>query len=156
MKIQQNMLFVIAASMIVSLTGLGTAPSVNAVTTKNACHQDVAKTLYSRKSFYRGGSRLTTASLAVYKTSRTKGEYCIVAYSWSGSYIKGVESTKHTRSSTSASWKPLTSTRKTLRTTYYSFSTNQTSRLKGVSYGFIADNERGDRYYAFTPILTYR
>ncbi len=149
-------LFLCAFMLALAVGSAPMAPVAQAATAPSACSDKVAKTLYVRRSFTAGKKKLSTASVAIYRVNGSKTDYCIVAYAWSGSRINYVEITQRARASTKSSWKYVSSKDYAKNSTYLAYSTSQTSKLRGVSYGFGALNSDGTQYYAFTPILTRR
>lgn len=152
--ILRQLVFVFVLALSVVFVPLSSV--AHAATSPSACSDKVAKTLYSRQAFRVGSQTLLTASLAVYRVNGSKTDYCIVAYAWSGSRINYVEIIKRARATTKSAWKYASSTDRSVNTTYMEYSTSQTSKLRGVSYGFGARNSDGTQYYAFTPVLTHR
>lgn len=149
-------LFLCAFMLALAVGSLPTAPVAQATTSPSACNDKVAKTLYTRRSFTVGNKKLSTASVAVYRVNGNKTDYCIVAYAWSGSRINYVEIVQRARATTKSSWKYVSSKDYAKNSTYLEYSTSQSSKLRGVSYGFGVRDSDGTQYYAFTPILTRR
>ena len=146
---------ILLAGGSLAMSALASAP-VGAIESSSVCSDSISQSLYKTKYFYRGSKKLNTAQLKVYKVKGNSGEYCVTAFSWSGSVLKGVEISKYKRSTTTSQWSSTGYKDTNYSKSYVTYHTVQTSKLKGVSYGFVADDSNGTRYYAFSPILTKR
>lgn len=154
MKLVTRYLFVFVLALNLAIIP---APATHATTAPSACSDKVAKTLYKRTPFMVGSSKLSTANLEIYRVNGSKTDYCVVAYAWSGSRINYLEIVHHARATTKSKWHNVSSKDYEKNTTYLEYATAQTSKLRGISYGFGALSSDGKtQYYAFTPILTHR
>jgi len=128
--------------------------NVSASQLPGACDSSVSKKLYKTRYFYDSNkNKLSGASLKVYRTLRSKAEYCVVAHTPSTTSLSLSLKCKTVRKSTTAKWPKSADCVTTVLSNTYKYSTAVKSSSKKVGYQVIV---AAGSYTASTPMLTKR
>ena len=128
--------------------------NVSASQMPGACDSSVSKKLYKTRYFYDANkNKLSGASLKVYRTLRSKGEYCVVARTPSTTSLSLSLKCKTVRKSATAKWPTSADCVTTVLSNTFKYSTFVKSSSKKVGYQVIVG---AGSYTAKTPMLTQR
>ena len=130
------------------------AQNVSASQMPGACDSSVSKKLYKTRYFYDANkNKLSGASLKVYRTLRSKGEYCVVAKTPSTTSLSLSLKCKTVRKTATSKWPKSADCVTTVLSNTYKYSTFVKSSSKKVGYQIIV---AAGSYSAKTPMLTKR
>ena len=130
------------------------AQNVSASQMPGACDSSVSKKLYKTRYFYDSNkNKLSGASLKVYRTLRSKGEYCVVAHTPSTNSLSLSLKCKTVRKSATSKWPKSADCVTTVLSNTFTYSKAVKSNSKKVGYQVIVV---AGSFMSKTPMLTKR